>query len=68
MRKLLCPKCKISNLFLKNDQNERRLIYVLVDHTIIPVRDNETLEGFDLDEIFCLGCSWSGSVNRLVKY
>lgn len=68
MRKLLCPKCKISNLFLKNDQNERRLIYVLADHTIIPAKENETLLGFNLDEIFCLGCSWSGSINRLVKY
>lgn len=68
MQKLICPKCKIPNLFLKNDLNERRLIYVLADHTIISARENETLDGFNLDEIFCLGCSWSGSVNRLVRY
>lgn len=68
MRKLVCPKCKIPNLFLKNNQNERRLIYVLADHTIIPSREGESLDGFNIDEIFCLGCSWSGSINRLVKY
>lgn len=68
MRKLVCPKCKIPNLFLKNASNERRLIYVLVDHTIIPSRENETLDGFDLNEIFCLGCSWTGTVNQLLKY
>lgn len=68
MRKLLCPKCKIPNLFLKNNVNERRLIYVLTDLTIVPTKENETLEDFNLEEIFCLGCSWSGSVNRLVRY
>lgn len=67
MRKLICPKCKIPNLFLKNDANERRLIYVMADLTIVPSRENENLEGFNLDEIFCLGCSWSGSVRSLIK-
>ncbi|MEG1586259.1 MAG: hypothetical protein RR346_05235 [Bacteroidales bacterium] len=68
MRKLICPKCKIPNLFLKNASNERRLIYVLADLTIVPSRENETLDGFNLDEIFCLGCSWSGSVRQLLKF
>ena len=68
MRKLLCPPCKISGLYLKNPQGERLPIYVTDKHEIVPKDPNASLEGFDLTEIFCLGCSWSGTPKRLVKY
>lgn len=65
MKKRRCVQCGISNLYLKNERNEIRLIIVLSDKSIVPAKENETLEGFDTDTIYCLGCSWSGSVNRL---
>lgn len=68
MRKLKCPQCKISNLYVKNDSGERRLVYVFEDMSIVCVKENETLEGFNLDTLYCLGCSWSGTVKKLVRF
>lgn len=68
MRKLKCPQCKISNLYLKNSSGERRLIFVMEDMSIVPAKDGETLDGFDQNTIYCLGCSWSGTVKKLVRY
>lgn len=66
-RKNKCPQCQISSFYIKNDLNERRLIYVLEDATIIPKYEEESLEGYDLTTVYCLGCSWSGTVKRLLK-
>ena len=68
MRKLKCPQCKISNLYIKNEFGERRLIFVMQDYSIVASKEEETVEGFNLDIIYCLGCSWSGSVKKLVLY
>lgn len=68
MRKLKCPQCKISNLYLKNSSGERRLIFVMEDMSIVPAKDDEKLDGFDQNTIYCLGCSWSGTVKKLVRY
>lgn len=68
MRKLKCPQCKISNLYVKNSTGERRLIFVMEDFSIVPAKEGETLEGFLVDTIYCLGCSWSGTVRKLTKY
>ena len=68
MRKLKCPQCKISNLYIKNEVGERRLIFVMQDYSIVAAKEGETLDGFNLDMIYCLGCSWSGNVRKLVQY
>lgn len=68
MRKLKCPQCKISNLYLKNSVGERRLIFVMEDMSIVPAKDGDTLDGFDQEIIYCLGCSWSGGAKKLVRY
>ena len=65
MKKLLCPQCKISSMYVKNDKNERRLVYIDDNHNVIPKYPDESLEGFDLTEVYCLGCSWNGSPKRL---
>lgn len=65
MKKLLCPQCKISSMYVKNDKNERRLVYIDDNHNVIPKYPDESLEGFDLNEVYCLGCSWHGSPKRL---
>lgn len=67
MRKLVCPQCKIASLYVKNALGERRLVYVMEDGTVVPRHEEESLEGFDLAEVYCLGCSWHGSPKRLLK-
>lgn len=65
MKKLLCPQCKISSMYVKNASGERRLVYVDENHNIVPKYPEESLEGVDLTEVYCLGCSWHGSPKRL---
>lgn len=66
MRKLLCPQCKVSALYVKNSEGERRSVYVTDDYRVVPRNEGESFEGFDLETVYCMGCSWSGSPRRLV--
>lgn len=68
MKKLVCPQCKIAAMYVKNVAEERRLVYVTSEGEVIPKKEGESLEGFNLDEVFCLGCSWHGSPKRMVRY
>lgn len=65
---MVCPQCGSSNFYVKNDKGERVNIKVNRNLAIIPMETDKSLEGYNLDEIFCLGCSWSGTVNQLKKY
>ena len=65
MRKKLCPQCKIHRFYLKNSEGERLVVIVNQDKEIVPIHDYESLEGFDTSILYCLGCSWKGSVDRL---
>lgn len=65
---MVCPQCGISNFYVMNDKGERVNIKVNRNLEIIPMETDKSLEGFNLDKIFCLGCSWSGTVNQLKKY
>lgn len=67
MKKLLCPQCKIAAMYVKNDLGERLLVYVLENGELVPKQEGVSMEGFDLTEVYCLGCSWHGSPKRLVK-
>lgn len=67
MKKLLCPQCKIAAMYVKNDSGERLLVYVLDSGEVVPKYPEESMEGFDLTEVYCLGCSWHGSPKRLVQ-
>ena len=64
--KKLCPQCKIHRFYLKNDAGERLVVIVNQDKEIIPIHEHESLEGFDTSVLYCLGCSWKGTVNNLV--
>ena len=64
MKKLLCPQCKIAAMYVKNEQGERLLVYVLENGEVVPKYPEDSMEGFDLTEVFCLGCSWHGSPKR----
>ena len=68
MKRRLCPQCKIPNFYLLNEKGERRLVFVTDDFRIVPSRPVETREGFDTTVIYCLGCSWSGSPHKTVRY
>ena len=68
MKKMVCPQCKIAAMYVKNAAGERRLVYVTSEGEVVPKKEDESLVGFNLEEVFCLGCSWHGSPKRLVKY
>lgn len=65
-KKKLCPQCKIASLFVKNEQGERLLVYVLDNGEVVTKDPSASTDGFDLTDIYCLGCSWHGSPKRLV--
>lgn len=67
MRKLLCPQCKVSSMYVKNGKGERRAVYVTDGGEIVARKEGETLDGFDLETVYCMGCSWNGSPKRMVK-
>lgn len=68
MKKLLCPQCKINRFRVKNDQGESVVVTVNELFELIPIHPEESLEGFNLNIIYCLGCSWKGSPNLLSKH
>lgn len=67
MRKLLCPQCKVPSMYVKNGRGERRAVYVTVEGGVVARTEGESLDGFDLDTVYCMGCSWSGSPKRLAR-
>ena len=54
-------------MYIKNEDGERRLVYVDETGQVVPKYPEESLEGFNTEEVFCLGCSWHGSPKRLVN-
>lgn len=68
MKKLLCPQCKVGIFCVKDAQDNRLPVYVSDQGEIVPKDETASLEGYDLSEVYCLGCSWHGSPKRLVKY
>ena len=65
---MVSPQCGIANFFIKNDAEERLNVKVTRDLDIVLVNETNSLEGFDLNELFCLGCSWHGKITELKKY
>lgn len=53
---------------MKDAQDNRLPVYVSDQGEIVPKDETASLEGYDLSEVYCLGCSWHGSPKRLVKY
>jgi hypothetical protein len=65
MKKLNCPQCKINRFRVRNGKGESVVVTVNDAYEIIPIHPEESLEGFDLSIVYCLGCSWSGSPDML---
>ena len=51
MRKYRCPQCDIPSMYVKNGE-------------VVPKDPTADLSGFDLTEVFCLGCSWHGAPRK----
>jgi len=66
MKDLLCPQCKIRRFQVKNLLGDFIVVTVNENFEIIPIHAEESLEGYDLSIVYCLGCSWSGSVKSLI--
>jgi len=65
MKKLNCPQCDIHRFFVKNEKDETRLVNVTDQFEIVVVHSEESLDGFDLTMLYCLGCSWKGTPKSL---
>ena len=68
MRKLVCPQCKIASMYVKNSKGERLPVYVTDEGKVVLKNSSKSSEGFDMEEVYCMGCSWHGSPRRLVRY
>lgn len=68
MKKVVCPQCKIAAMYVKNASEERLLVYVYEDGEVRPKDPNSSTEGFDMTEVYCLGCSWHGSPKRMSRH
>jgi len=66
MRNLKCPQCEVQRFYIKNGLNENRLVTVNEQLDVVPVNAAESLDGFDLTVVYCLGCSWQGSPKALL--
>ena len=52
MKKMLCPQCKIAAMYVKNAAGERLLVYVTDQGKVVPKDPSQSLEGFDVSEVF----------------
>ena len=68
MHKLVCPQCKVAAVYVKNEKGDRLPVYVTDNGQIVPKDPKASLDGFNLEEVFCLGCSWHGNPRRMVRY
>ena len=68
MKKKLCPQCKIGRFRVLNVNGDAIVVEVNELFEIVPVNSGQSLEGYNLDVLHCLGCSWKGMAKKLVKH
>ncbi|MBU8892182.1 MAG: hypothetical protein KOO66_05350 [Bacteroidales bacterium] len=68
MKFMICPQCGVAIFYVKNKEGERLNVKVSRALEIIPNDQSKNLKGYNLDELFCLGCSWHGKIGELKKY
>lgn len=64
----LCPQCKIHRFRVKNEKGESVVVTVNENLEVIPIHEGTSLDGFDLELLYCLGCSWKGSPRQLSEH
>lgn len=67
MKKRVCPQCKIPSLYLKNSAGDILPVYLLETGEIVAKHPEMSLEGYDLSELFCLGCSFHGPASKYLS-
>jgi len=67
-RYLVCPQCGIIRFQVKNAAGEGIVVQVTREFVIVPVNSGISLDGYDLDFLYCLGCSWKGSKKKLKRF
>lgn len=68
MRYLVCPQCGIRRFAIRNEQGEQVVVQVNQERQLEPVQEGASMEGFNSERLYCLGCSWKGTVRELKKY
>ncbi|MEA1877323.1 MAG: hypothetical protein U9N86_10705 [Bacteroidota bacterium] len=68
MKFLVCPQCGVNRFYILNPEGNRLLVRVSREYVILPINPDEKFEGYIIEILYCLGCSWSGSKERLVKF
>ena len=66
MRKMVCPQCKVGAFFVMNGQGERLPVYISDKGEIVPKDSTSSLEGYDLDTVYCLCCSWRETFGEIL--
>lgn len=66
MKKKLCPQCKIHRFRVKNEKGDSVVVVVNEKFEIIPIHPEVSLEGLDIETLYCLGCSWKGHPRSLL--
>jgi len=65
---MVCPQCGVAIFYVKNEKGERLNVKVTGKMEIVLVDKTKSLKGFNIEELFCLGCSWHGKLSELKKY
>ncbi len=68
VRYLVCPQCGIMRFHVRNAEGQSVVVQVTREYEVVAVNPEESLEGFNLDYLYCLGCSWKGSIRQLKRY
>lgn len=66
MKHKTCPQCGITNFYLKDNSGNRLLVKISEEGEVIPKNTGAKLEDFNTDVVYCLGCSWSGPLSKLI--
>jgi len=53
---------------VKNGKGDFVVVIVTDTYEVVPVKPEDSLEGFDLSIVYCLGCSWKGSPKSLSSH
>lgn len=66
---LLCPQCGVARFFIVDEQGDKVYFHVDFSGTPFPTETSAAdLAGRDFSAVHCCGCSWVGTLRKLVKY
>jgi hypothetical protein len=68
IRYLVCPQCGITRFHVRDAAGRNVVVQVTREFEVVPVNPDDSLEGFDLTYLYCLGCSWKGSIRSLKRF